>query len=135
MYFRDSINYLENTGESAVDLLQTCSRNIWSEEHTLDAEERSGILADGFDQSQFQYCSLGSWFESIGLEKYKDCFLRNGFLTKDQILQISETDLVQLGITDIEEQRVLLKSIFLLKSNSIKFNCYNLEDNFNGVPV
>uniref|UniRef100_H2ZQR7 receptor protein-tyrosine kinase n=1 Tax=Ciona savignyi TaxID=51511 RepID=H2ZQR7_CIOSA len=59
--------------------------------------------------------SLGVWLDSIGIGGCKEKLLSAGYLTLDQILQISPSDLERLGITDMNQQNIVMESICNIK--------------------
>lgn len=59
------------------------------------------------DSNASSASSLGQWLEGIGLAQYRERLQQNGFGTLDEIIQMSRTEMRDLGINSLNEQNHL----------------------------
>lgn len=64
--------------------------------------------------------TLKEWLDSIGLGHYIDRFTDKGLVTPRQILELGETDLIEIGIPAIGHRNKILKSISKTKGQLIR---------------
>mmetsp|Transcript_7497 Transcript_7497/g.22754 ORF Transcript_7497/g.22754 Transcript_7497/m.22754 type:complete len:227 (+) Transcript_7497:110-790(+) len=83
----------------------------WKEEK---AYAPSAVQVDGSDDA-----AVGRWLENIGMEKYKESFLKNR-IDVHMLLTLNARDLrEELGVKHLQDRRRIQDSIFFLASNKL----------------
>nr|XP_039249727.1 ephrin type-A receptor 4-like [Styela clava] len=71
--------------------------------NNIPFHEQAECIPESLDLS-----SLGQWLEDMNMTQYKDIMLRNGCVTAEQIIRLSDGQLYEMGITDVSTQNILL---------------------------
>nr|XP_008122032.1 PREDICTED: phosphatidylinositol 3,4,5-trisphosphate 5-phosphatase 2 [Anolis carolinensis] len=77
------------------------------------AEEALG--QDGRSSSRQSESSVGEWLRAIGMERYEEGLIHNGWDDLEFLSDITEEDLEEAGVGDPGHKRLLLENLRLLK--------------------
>ncbi|XP_067322531.1 phosphatidylinositol 3,4,5-trisphosphate 5-phosphatase 2 isoform X2 [Anolis sagrei] len=77
------------------------------------AEETLG--QDGRSSSRQSESSVGEWLRAIGMERYEEGLIHNGWDDLEFLSDITEEDLEEAGVRDPNHKRLLLENLCLLK--------------------
>ena len=60
--------------------------------------------------------TVDNWLQGLGLSRYSQTFLVNGYFSMDIVRTMQELDLLAMGIADVSDQKLLLSSIEELRA-------------------
>ncbi len=64
----------------------------------------------------FYRCLTGEWLDSIKMKTYETNFVETGYKSKSEITELTDEDLITIGITLIGHRNKIMKGINSLKS-------------------
>ena len=64
----------------------------------------------------FCRCLTGEWLDSIKMNSYETNFVEAGYKSKSEITELTDEDLITIGITLIGHRNKIIKGINSLKS-------------------
>ncbi|KAH3767364.1 hypothetical protein Pelo_748 [Pelomyxa schiedti] len=79
-------------------------------EHLTDAVSVAGELLVGYPKEK-THQEIQEWLSSIGFAKYSDKFLQNGFTSLQSVKEITDTDLINIGISLVGHRKAILSSL------------------------
>ncbi|XP_068786963.1 phosphatidylinositol 3,4,5-trisphosphate 5-phosphatase 2 isoform X2 [Struthio camelus] len=89
-------------------------RESIEEDQAEEALGQAGRGASGSSAGPGE-CSVGEWLRAIGLERYEQGLVHNGWDDLEFLSDITEEDLEEAGVLDPSHKRILLESLQLRK--------------------
>ncbi|XP_066494563.1 ephrin type-A receptor 10 isoform X2 [Tiliqua scincoides] len=68
------------------------------------------------------FSSVGEWLDAIDMSRYKDSFVAAGYCYLDSVARMTVQDILSLGITSLEHQKIILSGIQALRAQVIQMH-------------